>query len=76
MANYLTILFTYLVSRAVHLECVEYIRSETFINALRRVLTVCGPVRKSRLDMGTNFIEATIEFGIRATRADLEWDSS
>jgi len=38
--------------------------SSSFINALRRFLAVCGPVKQIRSDRGTNFIGACKDLGI------------
>lgn len=60
------IMFTCLVSRAVHIEVVEEMSSSSFINALRRFISMRGPVRQFRSDRGTNFIGAVNELGIPA----------
>ena len=52
------ILFTCLVSRALHIEVVEEMSSSSFINALRRFLALRDPVKLIRSDRGTNFIGA------------------
>ncbi|KAK3093009.1 hypothetical protein FSP39_009964 [Pinctada imbricata] len=61
------VLFTCLVSRAVHVELVEEMSSNAFINALRRFLAIRGPVRQFRSDRGSNFIGAVKELGINAS---------
>ncbi|XP_062581093.1 uncharacterized protein LOC134242906 [Saccostrea cucullata] len=66
-SKYWAILFTCLVSRAVHIELVGDMSSEAFINALRRFMAIRGPVRQFRSDRGTNFIGAMKELGISAT---------
>lgn len=66
-SKYWAILFTCLVSRAVHIELVGDMSSGTFINALRRFMAIRGPVRQFRSDRGTNFIGAMKELGISAS---------
>ncbi|KAL5020965.1 hypothetical protein ScPMuIL_000120, partial [Solemya velum] len=53
------IIFTCLVTRAVHIEIVEEMSSSAFINALRRFIAIRGNVRVLRSDRGTNFVGAT-----------------
>nr|XP_022300905.1 uncharacterized protein LOC111109110 [Crassostrea virginica] len=55
------ILFTCLVSRGIHIELVEELSTSSFINALRRFVSIRGPVRQFRSDRGTNFIGAVNE---------------
>lgn len=50
------ILFTCLVTRAVHIEVVEEMSSSAFINAVRRFTAIRGPVKTFRSDQGTNFV--------------------
>jgi hypothetical protein len=49
-------LFTCLVSRAIHIESVQSMDSDSFINALRRFVSLRGPIRSLRCDQGTNFM--------------------
>ncbi|XP_014679818.1 PREDICTED: uncharacterized protein LOC106819738 [Priapulus caudatus] len=58
------VMFTCLVSRAVHIELVEELSSSSFINALRRFIAVRGKVKLFRSDRGTNFVGATEGLGI------------
>ena len=60
------VLFTCLVSRAIHIEVVEELSSSSFINALRRFLSIRGPVQQFRSDRGTNFVGATEDLSINA----------
>jgi hypothetical protein len=53
------ILFTCLTTRAVHIEVIEELSSSAFINALRRFVSIRGPVKEYRSDRGTNFVGAT-----------------
>lgn len=54
--------FTCLNSRAVHIETVESLETDSFINALRRFVNRRGNIRKLRCDNGTNFVGARNEF--------------
>ncbi|XP_071477081.1 uncharacterized protein [Diadema antillarum] len=56
------LLFTCMASRAVHIETLNSLSTDAFINALRRFLSTRGPVRQLRSDRGTNFIGAEAEF--------------
>ena len=55
-------LFTCLASRAVHLELVEDLSTDSFINALRCLIAIRGPVKLIQSDCGTNFVGAANEF--------------
>jgi hypothetical protein len=50
------IIFTCLASRAVHLETLNSMNTDSFLNALRRFISRRGNVRELRSDQGTNFI--------------------
>ena len=50
--------FTCLASRAVHLETLNTLETDSFINALRRFINRRGKVRELRSDQGTNFVGA------------------
>lgn len=52
------VLFTCLTSRAIHIEVIEEMSSSSFINALRRFVSLRGPVKEMRSDRGTNFLGA------------------
>ncbi|XP_013421679.1 uncharacterized protein LOC106181750 isoform X2 [Lingula anatina] len=52
------VLFTCLFTRAVHIELVESMSSDAFINAMRRFVAIRGPVTEFRSDRGTNFVGA------------------
>ncbi|XP_061169198.1 uncharacterized protein LOC133178524 [Saccostrea echinata] len=60
------LLFTCMVTRAVHIEVIEELSSAAFINALRRFVAIRGPVIQFRSDRGTNFIGATQDLSINA----------
>ncbi|XP_076849002.1 uncharacterized protein LOC143497110 [Brachyhypopomus gauderio] len=64
------VMFTCLSTRAVHLEVIESMSTSSFINALRRFLSIRGPVRHLRSDRGTNFIGACKE--LKISTDDLE----
>jgi len=57
-------MFSCMCSRAVHIEVIEAMSTSSFINALRRFLSIRGPVRHLRSDRGTNFIGACRELQI------------
>ena len=50
------VLFTCLTSRAIHLETAPSLDTDAFINALRRFLSIRGPMRTLRCDQGSNFV--------------------
>lgn len=52
------LLFTCLCSRAVHIETLDDLTTDAFINALRMFVAIRGPVRQLRCDRGTNFMGA------------------
>ncbi|XP_034052757.1 uncharacterized protein LOC117533237 [Gymnodraco acuticeps] len=56
------LLFTCLCSRAVHIETLDDLTTDAFMNALRTMVAIRGPVRQLRCDQGTNFIGARREF--------------
>ena len=56
------VLFTCLNSRAVHIEMVDDLSTEAFINAYRCVEAIRGPIKLLRCDRGTNFVGAANEF--------------
>ena len=60
------LMFTCLVTRAVHLEVIEELSTASFINALSRFVALRGPVIEFRSDRGTNFIGALNELNIPA----------
>ena len=56
------VIFTCLTSRAIHLETVIDLSTDSFINALRRFICIRGTVKVIRADQGTNFVGASNEF--------------
>ena len=56
------VLFTCLSSRAVHIETANSLSTDSFINCLRRMIAIRGPIRQLRCDQGTNFVGAKLEF--------------
>ena len=52
---------TCMTSRAIHIETLDDLSSDVFINALRCVLAIRGPIRMLRCDHGSNFIGAKRE---------------
>lgn len=65
------VIFTCMVTRAVHIKVLESLSSSSFINALRRFTAVRGPVRLFRSDQGTNFIGACKELKINSNDPEL-----
>ena len=55
------LLFTCLCSRAVHIEMLEDMTTDAFINALRCFVAIRGSVRHIRSDQGTDFVGAKNE---------------
>ena len=55
------LLFTCMASRAVHIETLNSMTTDSFIQAYRRFAALRGPVRQLRCDRGTNFVGADAE---------------
>lgn len=55
------LLLTCLCSRAVHIELLNDLTTDSFINALRCFIAIRGTVRQLRSDQGTNFVGARNE---------------
>jgi len=47
-----------MASRAIHLEILDDMTTDAFINALRCLIAIRGPIRQLRSDRGTNFVGA------------------
>lgn len=58
------VMFTCLVARAVHIEVIEDMSSSSFICALRRFISLRGPVKEFRSDRGSNFVASTRDLHI------------
>ena len=55
------LLVTCLSCRAVHIEMLEDMSTDSFINALRCVIAIRGPIEEIRCDQGTNFTGAVAD---------------
>lgn len=66
------VMFTCLCTRAVHIEVVESMSTSSFINALRRFLSIRGPIKHLRSDQGTNFIGACNELQINSEDPEIK----
>jgi len=66
------LIFTCLASRAIHLESLNSMSTESFINALRRFIARRGKVRQIRSDQGTNFVGAKNELAAALGELDQE----
>ncbi|XP_069136686.1 uncharacterized protein [Argopecten irradians] len=64
------IMFTCLTTRAMHIEVVQDMSSSSFINALRRFMSIRGPVKLFRSDRGTNFVGAVDDMKINAVNVE------
>ena len=64
------VLFTCLSSRAIHLETAADLTTDSFINSLRRFISIQGPIRQLRCDQGTNFVGAQRELAKEAQSMD------
>eukprot|EP00079_Xenopus_tropicalis_P026785 XP_012820751.2 PREDICTED: uncharacterized protein LOC101731053 [Xenopus tropicalis] len=58
------VMFTCLSIRAVHIEVIESMDTSSFVNALRRFISIRGPVKNIYSDRGTNFVGACKELNI------------
>ena len=65
-------IFTCLVSRAVHIEVVFSLSTDSFLNAFIRFTAIRGPVRLLRCDQGTNFV-GSVEF-LRNMNCDVQFN--
>ncbi len=52
------LLFTCLCSRAVHIELLDDLSTDAFLNSLRAFIALCGNVCQLQSDQGTNFVGA------------------
>ena len=63
-------IFTCMTSRAVHVEVLESMEADAFINALRRFLARRGPVRKMWSDNGSNLVATEKELREELSKLD------
>ncbi|KAI7792540.1 hypothetical protein IRJ41_018921, partial [Triplophysa rosa] len=66
------LLLTCLCSRAIHIEMIDDMTTDLFINALRAFIGIRGNVRQLRCDQGSNFVGARREFAQLMKGMDLE----
>ncbi|XP_077073702.1 uncharacterized protein LOC143724510 [Siphateles boraxobius] len=66
------VIFTCLACRAVHIEMATSLETDSFIQALRRLIARRGQVKEMRSDNGTNFVGADHEL----RKAIKEWNTS
>ncbi|XP_067933334.1 uncharacterized protein [Watersipora subatra] len=52
------LMVTCLASRAVHLEVLDDMSTTAFVNGIRNVIAIRGPIKKIWCDQGTNFVGA------------------
>ncbi|XP_051813869.1 uncharacterized protein LOC127536725 [Acanthochromis polyacanthus] len=62
------LLFTCMCSRAIHIEVLDDLSTDCFLNALRCFIAIRGNVTQLHCDQGTNFIGARNEFLTQATQ--------
>ena len=62
------VVFTCLVSRAVHIEVADSLSTDSFLCSLRRFLARRGNVKRIRTDRGTNFIGSEQELSSEVDR--------
>ncbi|XP_026012239.1 uncharacterized protein LOC113014739 [Astatotilapia calliptera] len=66
------LLFTCFCSRAIHIEFLEDLSTDAFINALRCFISIRGAVRHIQCDQGTNFVGAQNEFKAALNELDTQ----
>lgn len=54
-------IFTCMASKAIHIELIDDMTTDAFINTLRCIIAIRGPIRQIHTDRGTNFIGAANE---------------
>lgn len=72
LVNRYGVIFTCLVIRAVHLEIVHTLDTDSFIMALRRFISRRGQVKEVRSDNGTNLVGGNKELH----RSIKEWNQN
>lgn len=65
------LIITCLSSRAVHIEMLNDLSTDAFINALRCFISLRGAVSQLRCDQGTNFVGASNEFKNALKQCDI-----
>lgn len=60
------IIFVCLSCRGIHIEIIEEMTTSSFVNALRRFISVRGKVKEFFSDRGSNFIGGVRELGLQA----------
>ena len=63
-------IFVCLCSKAVHIEVANYLSTDSFINAFRRLVSIRVEVHSLRSDCGTNFLGAEIELKAEVEKLD------
>ncbi|XP_051803945.1 uncharacterized protein LOC127533924 [Acanthochromis polyacanthus] len=66
------LLFTCFYSRAVHIEMLEDLSTDAFINGLRCFIALRGSVRQIKCDQGTNFVGAKNELNTAQSEMDTD----
>lgn len=66
------LLFTCLCSRAIHIEMLDDMSTDAFINALRCFVSIRGKVRQIRSDQGSNFVGAKNELRNALKEVDMK----
>ncbi|XP_077977489.1 uncharacterized protein LOC144433051 [Glandiceps talaboti] len=66
------LLFTCMCSRAIHIEVLDDMSTDSFINGLRCFIAIRGRVQRLRSDQGTNFVGAKNEFEDSLKELDTE----
>ena len=66
------LLFTCLCSRAVHIEMIDDLSTDIFINGLRCFIAIRGAVKEIRCDQGSNFVGADNELNSGMSTVDIE----
>lgn len=64
------LMFTCLASRAIHLESLNTMTTDSFLNTLRHFIDHRGKVRKLRSDQGTDFVGAKNELAAALSEVD------
>lgn len=67
------VIFTCLSCRAIHLETADSLDTSSFMNALRRFMSIRGPIKELRSDRGTNIVGTQTE--LRKAVKDLDEES-